>query len=77
MTDLEKIELKTRIAQACSKQRLDQLGPLQVRLMAQFVDEDSEKVGRNLTVEELSNLLIQIEGYCPEGLIPSMGLLRR
>lgn len=77
MTELEKIEFKTRIRQAWPKQRLDQLGPLQVRLMSQFVGEDGHKKGDLLTVEELSNLLIQIEEYYPEALIPSSGLLRR
>jgi hypothetical protein len=77
MTESEQQQIEARIEQAWSKQRLDQLGPLQVKLLSQFVGEDSEKEGRNLTVEELSDLLIQIEQYYPEALIPASGLLRR
>jgi hypothetical protein len=77
MTESDQNLFKTRIRQAWPKERLDQLGPLQVKLMAQFVGEDGHKKGELLSTEELSNLLLQIEEYYPEALIPSSGLLRR
>ena len=69
-------QLSMNIRKAWPAEKLDQLGPLQKRLLARFVGQDAAKhKEKELSVEHLQGLLEQIQEYYPEDLIPLSKLL--